>query len=678
MKRLALNLSAQLGLATLIWVALTCAEIAVHAPAIDLPTVLAYLPGSALALSALFGAGVVAVHALHRALRARAQPGRALGATALVLALAGLIPVHALSASLVEGAWVAEHPHVAWIRVAIFVALELAWLLAWAFHAAGLALRGRAMRALWWALAVAALAGASFLLQGPLRAYEVLAEHCVPVAWLITLSAALRLHEDFPRGARVAGLASLALASLTLARHALDRDARDFARSETFASSSFAALAETLVAGKPSPLGRLDFEHAQAGACPEQRVIAPLPLTDAQRRNVVWISVDTLRRDAIGKRFGSRAVTPNLESFGRRSVFFSRAVAPASGTLFSLSSALTGHSVSQLLFMHRTPSNVLRRTRGALPEQHIVFPAWPTFEQRAYKDLVIQKARAVYTKRTKEGSTLAPFIAALDKARAKGARGFFWLHLVEPHHPYSKHKAFDFGESKRERYYAEVAFGDGIIGRALAHLEKHGYFEDSLIAIFSDHGEALGEAGGYYGHGVSMAATFTDIPIYVRYPGVAPRVSGAAVTLTSLAATTLHFLGLEVPASFSDCSLLEPEDALARCAMPVSTSYGLRSELVETVLRKPLRSVADIPKRQALLEAKTRFAPEIAFTTASHRYLINLKTGAERLFDRARDPNEQRNLVRREPAVAARFRDAVRRWSKAEAARIACALDHKR
>jgi arylsulfatase A-like enzyme len=321
--------------------------------------------------------------------------------------------------------------------------------------------------------------------------------------------------------------------------------------------------------------------------------------------------------------------------------------------------------------MPRPPANVLQRTRERLTRQHVFFPDWPSLRTKAIDKLIVQQTPITHVSR--KDSPLKPFIAALDAARGAGERGFFWLHLVEPHEPYKKHEGFDFGDDTAARYYSEVAYDDAIVGKALAHLEAHGYFDTSLIAIFSDHGEALGEDGGYIGHGVSMKGRFTDVPLYVRYPGVTPRVSRAAVSLTSLMPSVLHYVGMKVPAAVAACSLLEPERTLGSCAMPVSTSYGLRSEMMDEALRTRMQARKDLIERQARIEKAARFAPELAFTTSEHRYLVNLATGAERLFERS-DPGERKNVVREQPVVTQRFRLAVTRWTDEEATRIACAL----
>src|SRR4029077_5895422 len=111
-------------------------------------------------------------------------------------------------------------------------------------------------------------------------------------------------------------------------------------------------------------LGRFDFAAVDSGACGKPRKLPALALSAAQRRNVILLSIDTMRRDAVGKRFGERAVAPNLEAFARDSVFFERATSAAPITLYSIGSLLSGHSVNQLIWQRGIPRNVFTQTRS--------------------------------------------------------------------------------------------------------------------------------------------------------------------------------------------------------------------------------------------------------------------------------------------------------------------------
>src|SRR5262245_53908665 len=60
------------------------------------------------------------------------------------------------------------------------------------------------------------------------------------------------------------------------------------------------------------------------------------------RPNVVLIVVDTLRADRLGAWGFPRGTTPHLDALARRAVSFPRAYAPATWTLPSVASILTG------------------------------------------------------------------------------------------------------------------------------------------------------------------------------------------------------------------------------------------------------------------------------------------------------------------------------------------------
>jgi arylsulfatase A-like enzyme len=315
---------------------------------------------------------------------------------------------------------------------------------------------------------------------------------------------------------------------------------------------------------------------------------------------------------------------------------------------------------------------VLAATRDRLPHSQLFLPNWGFLSRGNFPALVTQKTPARYLARDRDHS--AKVIAALTKARKQKQHGVFWFHVVEPHRDYRPHPGFDFGDSQAERYYGEVAFDDAIMGRVLAYLRRSGYYDDSLIVLFSDHGEALGEHTGYYGHGISLSGRFGDVPLYVRYPGVSPRVSNAAVSLTSIAPTVLHYVDAPIPGAVSDCSLLLPDSELAHCPKPISISYGLGAETFARVLRGKVRGVPGLEARQADLASWQRYDPELVVVDATHRYLRNLTSGVEHVYDRVHDPAEQDDLAGKRPDLLEAFRAKASAYRKREAERLVCQL----
>lgn len=67
-----------------------------------------------------------------------------------------------------------------------------------------------------------------------------------------------------------------------------------------------------------------------------------------------------------------------------------------------------------------------------------------------------------------------------------------WVHLYDPHDPYSPPPPYRF----RERPYdGEIAFSDAQLGRLLAKIAASPRGDDTVVAVVSDHGEGLGEHG---------------------------------------------------------------------------------------------------------------------------------------------------------------------------------------
>lgn len=82
----------------------------------------------------------------------------------------------------------------------------------------------------------------------------------------------------------------------------------------------------------------------------------------------------------------------------------------------------------------------------------------------------------------------------------------------------------DYSEEQTERhrrlYDGALHYLDAQVGDLVAALRREGAFEDTLLAVTSDHGEALGE-GGRLGHG-TLDEPVLDIPLVLRGPGVTP------------------------------------------------------------------------------------------------------------------------------------------------------------
>lgn len=93
-------------------------------------------------------------------------------------------------------------------------------------------------------------------------------------------------------------------------------------------------------------------------------------------------------------------------------------------------------------------------------------------------------------------------------------------------------------------YSREVEYMDRQVGKFLHHLEKKALFDNTIIVIFADHGEGLGERDGYFGHVRYLNQQFIHVPLMIRFPGVSRKRIQKPVSLIGITPTVLDFMGI--------------------------------------------------------------------------------------------------------------------------------------
>nr|XP_002734791.1 PREDICTED: iduronate 2-sulfatase-like [Saccoglossus kowalevskii] len=76
----------------------------------------------------------------------------------------------------------------------------------------------------------------------------------------------------------------------------------------------------------------------------------------------------------------------------------------------------------------------------------------------------------------------------------------------------------DFQLKIRQSYYASTTYVDSEMGKVLAHLDKLGYADDTIIVAFGDHGWSLGEHQEFEKY--QNFETTTRVPLVVYVPGL--------------------------------------------------------------------------------------------------------------------------------------------------------------
>ena len=122
------------------------------------------------------------------------------------------------------------------------------------------------------------------------------------------------------------------------------------------------------------------------------------------------------------------------------------------------------------------------------------------------------------------------------------APAFLWVHMFEPHRPYSAAEPFA-SRFPDDPYQAEVAAADAAVGQLVEGLRALGREGNLLVAVVADHGEGLGDHGEPT-HGVFLYETTMRVPFVLWGPalGVAKGlVVDAPVSVADLTPTLLEF-----------------------------------------------------------------------------------------------------------------------------------------
>ncbi|HET7453439.1 MAG TPA: sulfatase-like hydrolase/transferase, partial [Thermoanaerobaculia bacterium] len=243
------------------------------------------------------------------------------------------------------------------------------------------------------------------------------------------------------------------------------------------------------------------------------------------RRDVVLVTIDTLRSDATGFGGNSRVRTPNLDRIAREGTVFANAHAHNVVTLPSHVNILTG----LLPYQHGVRDNDGFRLDAKIPTAATFFKsagyATAAFIGAFPLDSRFGLARDfdVYDQHYPEGAHAYDFVmperpapevvaAALEWFRQPAAAPrFLWVHLYDCHAPYRPPAPFD-AEFRDSPYLGEVSAVDAALGPLFEALrsDPRGVF----LVVTGDHGEALGDHGELT-HGLFAYEATLHIPLVV-------------------------------------------------------------------------------------------------------------------------------------------------------------------
>ena len=256
-------------------------------------------------------------------------------------------------------------------------------------------------------------------------------------------------------------------------------------------------------------------------------------LSDIEKKyNVFLITIDTLRADHLGCYGYEKIKTPNLDQLAQEGAKFENAIVQVPLTLPSHASILTGtypffHGIKDNAgyFLHDSMTTIAEVFQhygyktGAAIGAFVLDSKWgldqgfelyddqldPQDETKINLDIAERRGDRV----------LKSALKWLEQH--KNEKLFFWLHLYDPHTPYTPPQPFDSLYAERP-YDGEIAFTDQLIGTFTSWLYDNHILEKSLLVIIGDHGEGLGDHQEST-HGYFVYDSTLRVPLIIRFPG---------------------------------------------------------------------------------------------------------------------------------------------------------------
>ena len=287
--------------------------------------------------------------------------------------------------------------------------------------------------------------------------------------------------------------------------------------------------------------------------------------------NVLLITLDTTRADALGAYAANGGATPNLDRLARRSVVFEDAITAAPLTLPAHSSLFTAkypprHGVRDNggFVLDADETTLAERLKaagfrtGGFVGAYVLDRRWGIAQgfDTYFDDFDLARARGPVL-----ASVERPANEVADHALAwlesvTSTRFFAWVHFYDAHSPY------DPPEPYRTRfadhpYAGEVAFVDSQVGRLVDFLEQRHLLDKTIVVVIGDHGESLGEHGEST-HGFFVYRSVLHVPFTIAAPveGMRGRRVASTVRSVDLTPTLLDLLGVPMSNAVDGRSLV--------------------------------------------------------------------------------------------------------------------------
>jgi arylsulfatase len=397
--------------------------------------------------------------------------------------------------------------------------------------------------------------------------------------------------------------------------------------------------------------------------------------------NVLLLTVESLRADQLRAYGGNRDVMPALEKLANEARVFLNTYTQSGHTNYATIIPLSSHYPLRSATAHVYPKNptyprvliydvlkVLRYRTAIFSSSNENWGGMINYLETGGLDRFIHAANskkptylmqgdtgfAIWARETKHAGSLddrSTVDEAIQWIDNTGNEPFFVaMNLQNSHLPYPVPPDFPrrFGPAKldftirfaqfpkdksqvvKDVYADSLAYVDSQIGRLFQHLRNKNKWDNTLIVVTGDHGQAFYEHG-FASHASAIFDEVMKVPLLIRAPGLKAGLDNRLAQHVDIAPSILGLLGLPVHPSFQGIDLFNTRPDSKRSAYlvaqtPDAYQYG--------IVRSGLKLIYDEPEREYLL------------------------------FNVATDPGEKTDIASAQPELVKELAQRLNTWRK--------------
>jgi arylsulfatase A-like enzyme len=292
---------------------------------------------------------------------------------------------------------------------------------------------------------------------------------------------------------------------------------------------------------------------------PKTETPLPAVVMTEKRPDIFIFLIDACQAKHLSTYGYERKTSPSIDELAKDSVVFENAYANATFTPASVATILTGlyperHNLR--IQINRLPDGVYAlpefmkslEYRTAIFSSSVLVIPKVGFHQ-GVDDFIVHSMRArPNDPRRPDSGSAPPLTEDFYRWLSNPGPRFAYLHFMEPHWPLLPPPPFlnmfkesrsvpaglydrmrDLGnsghqfsseeiEEARADYDSDIAYIDFQLGEMWNWLRKHDLYEESVIILVADHGEALFEHGQVWSHGVNVFDETTHVPLIIKLP----------------------------------------------------------------------------------------------------------------------------------------------------------------